>query len=148
MPNMRNPLTRHTRREQRNEQTKPMKEIEQQIITTASQFIHDLLGAHWGEIKTLINEAPDSQVSIGATIKINWQEAGPNVKTTISFAKRVTDECEVELNDPNQIQLPIPDPLNASQDPGAEEPPHIESGTGEEVPAARKPRRRKTVEAA
>jgi RNase H-fold protein (predicted Holliday junction resolvase) len=122
-----------------------MQEIEQQIIDTTAGFVRNLMTAHWQDIREFMNAAPDSQVVIAFPVKINWQDAAPKVKTGISFAKRVTDECEVELNDPRQIQLPgtAPEELAGQAvagEQGEAEPPHIESGTGEEQAPA--PKRR------
>ncbi len=71
-----------------------------------------LLAKHWPEIKKLIDE--DEEISIGMKVSIidrtptpgEHSDVDSRIKTTMSFAKKVSDSTESPLPDVNQPEIP------------------------------------------
>lgn len=82
-----------------------MKQIEQDITSTIDRHVKELLDVNWASIAEMLKDTPDGKIGIGFKAAIDWSEAKPKVKTTITYARQWKDEREDELEDPNQSRM-------------------------------------------
>jgi len=79
-----------------------------EVIGKAIATMANLLAAHWNAIRKLADdEDAEGTVKVAFGIELDFSDARPVGKVTITYSKKFKDEASFRLDDPKQPKLPL-----------------------------------------